>query len=233
MFKPKLFLAICALAPLAACSPKLEADVYLSDIVEAASSSERFFVPLTLKIPQASDQTCIDNADALYDAVATAFEVKKKGLCIKEGFDNFSKFDLEVPIIPGEDRQKPGFEFPAIYFVVVDKQLEDAEVFSIGLGLADPMMSTVEAVKAQNAAFRYASPVDEPIIEISLQNDLRIPVEVSDLIAFVDSVPDVGGEIYRLDRRETLEIKLSDVLSASIASGNGAYLVATVTIESE
>jgi hypothetical protein len=214
--------ALVALPLLAACAPELETTIYLSDVTRAAGG-EQVEIPALLRIPQTSEDECNKGLDGLIEKLRALSPVTGKGQCITKDGDNLAEVETSAYVI-AEDASAPD---PALVLIRVG---EDRNTGGKDLRLV-LTKSVPEITTALASDLSMQTDFDPTRFIIELQNDTNAVASIYPDHVFVDGKPgfyDPGNPVS-LDRRRSLEIKLSDVASDYVSAA-GAYAFASVGV---
>ena len=212
-------LALLALTSLTACKTALDLTLFASDLVAVADSATPMDATATLSIETGTKDKC----DELHDAVATAllkgFSAAEFVACRTDGTGHFADFRVAVPIIG------PKAALQSAVQIVVTR---------IG--------DTVGAVLRQDAAridlIKTALPKEmqiyadqklDPVVSVTLQNDLADTAKVAMQGAFIDGAAYQLSKDFAVKRRGEIRIVLSDVGNAALVAPDNASLLLFLT----
>jgi len=221
-------MAPLALLALAACAPEVEGRLYLQDILEAVEGKEAVIVPVSLRIPESSEDECKTGLAALGESLAAITPVRGVGSCVESGGNQFSQFDLDMPLL-GEGVADDGVHLFTLH--VLPTTFNSDQAIILALELRDPIAEVQEAIgRGESGGFSVGGNDDEePKFIFHFENDTRDPVGLMPNHVFVDGKPGLPMHEHSvsLDRRGSVTIKFSDVVSAYVKNAN-AYEFATI-----
>lgn len=225
-FKSGLRLAaVSAVALLAAgCAPEIETRLYMQDLLDALQAEAPLLVPATLRIPESSNDACLEELPVLVEQLTAITPLRDEGTCIEHDGSDFAVFTIDLPIL------HRGADTETDYLITVEiAEVEDG----IGAGIALQLSLNQSVASVAEQLDREGSSPDDktgyPQITIAIDNDSRDPIGVMPNYVFVDGLPALPGmeSAVSLDRRASVEITFSDVVAGHVAQGRSA-LFATV-----
>ena len=212
-----------AVALLAACKPKVEADLYVGDIYEAMEDEVDIASPITIKLPIQSVDDCEDSRNKILPIMNrhSQTEVKFRS-CEELSGEMYDHLIVDTDVLIASADKNGGATFDGVGAIIVGKPSPNLNVYKSYFVLNNsfgPMMQEI------NEAFLYQDvDVDQINFEIILQNDLREPVQFWSRGYFINESPEYRGKPFQLERRDELRILSSDLTATSLVNDNYVLL---------
>ena len=203
MRKLFLFLVVTVmLVLLCACKTDVTVDLYVRDIIDAASG-ETLVAYGTLKIEHPGeelDQTIVAIVKEGFPE-ATDFRIEK------EGFDSYVVASIEVPVVNNVHAAMN--DYPESMFSVVCGLIDRGQINLI-LVFSSEMFDKLN--RAVYSEYFQELSVENMTITVSLHNDLRYGVSFELESVYANREPVPFSDVRSLVPRQNLDIRLSDVL---------------------
>lgn len=200
-------LLIAVLILLAGCEARISTEIYLADLDELEDTQELATdVIIGLYIPSQDD--CAEYRQR-YQAVfskSTGFRDMEYVRCYSEGSDHFAEYELKVPmrmVDPSSTAMKGTFE-------VI--RHDDADAVNLYLRSKPSALCNLD--KLIRAEFYQSVDFSETSPKITITNDLREPQTLVLSHAFVNGSPVIEATEFELERRDSIEVALSNVTTA-------------------
>lgn len=198
---------------LAACNASISTEIYLADIDEL-SEGEELIAKVMIGLPISSEDDCAEKKQryAKVFRKSTGFKDMEFVRCYKDGYDNFAEYELEVPmrlVDPESTTMVDTFEIV---------RHDDPNSGVSGLYLRSKPSALCNLDKLISDEFWQSLDLSGASPKILITNDLR---ETQTLIlehVFVNGSPVIEPTTFKMDRRDTLRIALSNVTSAWVFS---------------
>lgn len=218
----KTIAAPVALPLLAACAPEIQSTAYMQDVFDVAASQQPLSVPAVLRVPQSSEENCLEGLPRLIENLKTLAPVSGKGKCIEKSGDQLAEIETEMVVTPaGVD-----FDPQNLFVLEVGPQAGDGSL-DLRFRLTTTLGEIVKALAADSSELQ--ADFDPARFILTISNDSQGTVSLSGNHVFIDGVPHLPEmEPMVLERRKSVEIVFSDVASEYV-SGANPYRLATVT----
>tara|TARA_A100001037_G_C15022509_1_gene577031 strand:- start:75 stop:803 length:729 start_codon:yes stop_codon:yes gene_type:complete len=223
--QPKILFLFAFILVLSGCKLVSTTSIYTGDLIDVLSLStgEQLLTKSNLKVEFSSEETCAQ------DASEFALLLRNSGVsnlqfieCYEEGFSSFGSFDIDIPVIRGDDENGDVSNTNIFGLVVMDEGYTSGE---------DALLSFYFCVRGdiwnnvQNASMdKYFQKfdVDDMDFIYEIENDLREPKDYySGTLAFINSKPTSVGTQFTLKRRDSINVRMNDVSKHIIASSAG------------
>jgi hypothetical protein len=216
---------------LAGCKVDTEIRLYTSDLVNAAHEGQESTVPMKVSIEVATQKMCRENGTSIAIALSR-FDPSVHYLgCERRGFSDFALFSASARIV--QSRHSAFTSSESLYLVRILSGVSDpkeCQISSCAIGVIVALAHKLEALQqaANNAGgdFLKDQKIDSADIRIVIENDLRNEAQVQVAEAFVNNRPATHNDNtkFTLSRRQSAQIKLSDVASAVLLGGDWYFL---------
>jgi hypothetical protein len=224
--------ALAGVALIAACAPEIEGRLYLQDIEEVASSGKPVIIPAQLRIPESSEDDCNKGLAELATKLAEITPLSDQGECVDVDNNQFSQFTMDLPIVTAESK------LDATYLAQLTLAKVDGPAgsgISLNLGMNRSLKDVQDALgRGEDSGFTMnQSDKEQPKFIFTFENDGRDPVGLMPNFVFVDDEPGLpdAAKPISLDRRNSVKIIFSDVISAYVAKAN-SFAFATIYLGS-
>lgn len=207
--RTKAVLLLGVLIMLAGCEARISTEVYLADLDELGETQELTTdVIIGLYIPSQDD--CAEYRQR-YQGVfskSTGFRDMEYVRCYSEGSDHFAEYELKVPmrmVDPSTAPMKGTFE-------VIRHDELDADAVNLYLRSKPSALCNLD--KLIREEFYQSVDFSETSPKINITNDLREPQTLILNHVFVNGSPVIGSTEFKLERRDSIEVALSNVTTA-------------------
>ena len=218
----RLAAGLAGIVLIAACAPEIEGRLYLADIDEAAKGSDSVIITADLRIPESSEDECNKGLERLAAKLKAITPLADDGTCVEVDNNQFSQFAIDLPLAA------EGVSLDTAYLAEM-RVSPVSDAMGDGMALTLTMNRTLTDVqdaigRGKDAGISITAGSDEqPKFVFTIENDLRDPVRLVANYVFVDDEPYLPGanEPITLNRRDSVEIRFSDVVAAHIAEAHG------------
>ena len=210
MTKALTFAAVCLMAlGLIGCKMNLTADLYSSDIRDAASGTTGLSAPATLafQVPGADD--CAKHTAEISEIMAGVVADFAPRGCSSVEMESYLLADIQIPLTS----QEAWGQAAALFGLVVNQRDNGDIEAMIGLNLGKYEILT----SRMQDKFHQKVDLDKSNVVLILNNDERDKARLSVREKFVNAVPEHGDTDHELARRQKMEIRLSNVATAYLA----------------
>lgn len=211
MKKIAVFLvATVALLLLSSCEFNMSADFYMQDAIDVLETENTLYTNATFAFEFGGDEE--DKQEAIDFLSARLYEA-----------DNFREETQDYQTYMLVD-----YKIPLVYADAVETLLTNSNtqqsIFALAITKDGNILNTImvfnqkkfdELNTALYEQFYHRMEFEEATIVINLNNDLHESVEVTVFAAYVDNMPVPYSGTFLLERRDDIEIRLSDVLKDS------------------
>ena len=207
--KIKMVYLIILMVLLAACEARISTEVYMGDLAEIEDEGElTTAVVIGLYIPSQDD--CAEYRQRYQDVFrkSKGFKGMEYVRCYSEGSDHFAEYELEVPmrmVDPSSTAMKGTFEII---------RHDDAATQSRNLYLRSKPSALCDLDDLISDEFWQSLDLTGTSPQITITNDLREPQTLILDHVFVNGSSVVETKEFTLDRRDSIEVALSNVTSA-------------------
>ena len=206
--------AAVAIGVTAGCQINLTADVYTTDLRDAVAGTEGLTAPATLAFQVPSTDDCDEHAAQISEIMeGVVSDFSPKG-CESVEMNSFLLSDTQIPIVASEE----AWEESDSLFGLVALKKDDHIAVIVAMNL--DKYGTLSA--RMKDKFHQTIDLGSSKISLVLNNDERGDISFGASDVFVNSEPVHGRETYSLQRRQRVEIRLSNVASAYLAKHGGA-----------
>lgn len=210
-----LFL-IVATAALAGCKADLTTTVYLGDVLDlAAAPTKSVMVPAQLSVQMLSQKTCMEKGGEAVELLKPFFQKVGQGVCRQAGFNGYLDVPIEMPVYGakiGDTMVPPN----STVGVAVASSTDGTVIYAS----VDPVR--LKAVRdAVQQKYMQKIELTDISITVTLNNDSRSKVRVKSGSAWIAGKPEPWFTDFEIDRRGTLDIRLSDVATATVMKTTG------------
>ena len=206
--------AAVAIGVTAGCQINLTADVYTTDLRDAVAGTEGLTAPATLAFQVPGTDDCDEHAAKISEIMeGVVSDFSPKG-CESVEMNSFLLSDTQMPIVASEEAWK---ESDSLFGLIAIKIDDHIAVF-VAMNL-DKYGTLTARMKDK---FHQTIDLGSSKISLVLNNDERGDISFGASDVFVNSEPVHGRETYSLQRRQRVEIRLSNVASAYLAKHGGA-----------
>jgi hypothetical protein len=207
---------------LAACAPEVESEIYVSDVLKVGGGGAPIVTPALFRIPQPGEDECKKGLDGLIERLSALAPTTGKGQCIEKDGDELAEIETSMVIAaPGADIPKPN-----LFVLEVAPADAGASAYTLTIRLLDSIETISDALAADSDQLQ--TDFDPAHFLFTLTNDGASAIAVTANQVFVDgepALPEMGAR--DLERRASIEIKLSDVASVHVERAN-SYAFATI-----
>ena len=207
----KLIAAVLALATMAGCKLNLTADLYSTDLRAAKAGTPDLFAPATLAFQVPSVDKCDEHSASISEIMAGILDDFTPKGCKREDMESFLLGDTQMPLFVSEDEWIKSDELLGI--ILFDRP--DPEHIGIGVVLNTDKYGIL--TNRMNEKFHQTIDLSDSKVTLVLNNDERNSVTFAVIGAFVNSSPVLGEQEFKLNRRQKVDILLSDVATAFLA----------------
>ena len=205
----KMMIAALVMLAVAGCKMNLTADIYTTDLRDTAAGAEGLTAPgrLALQVPNA-DECAKHTAEIAAIMAGVVSDFSPKG-CERAEMESFLLADIQMPFVTSESTWNASDSLFGIY---VWEQEGD-----IGASIA--MNLEKYGILAARLKEKFHQTVDLAAskVVLILNHDERKPIEVVAEGVFVNADPIPVARVFQLERRQRLEIRLSNVGTAYLA----------------
>ena len=196
----------------AGCDIKSTTDIYLADLLEVAETGTAIETSSQLMVEISSSSECEETTGKLLPMLQGTFgdSVIGKG-CHDEGMSSYITFELKVPIHQ-ETLEREGDSTLAI--VISKRDGWHGIQMKVNVMRMDNLARMISDEFYQSVDFSTAK------VSLNLSNDLRQSVTIRLRDTFVNGEPIQEYKDFTLDRRDQLDVLLSNV-GAAMAFGEG------------
>ena len=225
-------LVMATLVVLSGCNMDVKPEVYVSDLRAIASGNEsQLQTPTTIAIEIPSSNDCDEYTEKIGKMMIGILDDYEFRGCTDEGMDSHLNLAMEIPLLVGNaDASIAGFAQTDALFYVSAVRLGSGPLegnTAIVIGLHQDKYSLLN--ERMNSEFMGSIDLADSMIQITLNNDEREPVDYWVQDVFVDREPIQTRRKQSLRRRGSVDIVLSNVGSALLESASVAY-VATLGV---
>ena len=215
----KLYFAVISTFLLSSCTTQISTDLFTSDLV-AATEGEAVSAPLVVSLEMASDSKCRELAPSLTDTLSNSMNGAEFIGCEKSNYDTFARYRVQANIV----HLSEGSPSPTDAFSI--GVVQNNNEFSV-FYLTNP-----DAVQAIWSALpedltRYQTFEFNGELSAVINNDLRNTVTIITDDVFADGTPIQGTAKHQLQRRDQLELKMSNVTNAAFGVTDNYSLIVT------
>ncbi len=211
-----LTLALIAVVALSACRSDVLVTLYSSDIL-AVLEGESIAAPMEITMEVVSEDTCREEADSILEVLSGHYDGSAQFIeCRDQEMTTFLVARVMTPIRVVDDLSMASTRRP---FTVAIAEVPGG--ISIGYLTNHRVIDQLYDDLTQGQS--------EPDLHFHavFENDERQPVTVAVEHAFANDQPVAGSQSFSLNRRESLNIELSNVANASMGSVEPWGLIAT------
>lgn len=202
MKRVSLVLLLGVVLFLSGCAGEIVSDLYVEDVFEVAEFNEELFTPATVAIESMGTEFMEDVAELLKMAFRDATNFREQN----RDYSTYVLADVKLPIVnvtytdelPDED----------LFSLVVFTEHEEGVLFGLGVNreLFDEIADYVYEEFWQALSFSGLT------LTIRLNNDSKETVDLTLQNVYVNQVPVLYSDEYQLARRDSLELRLSDIM---------------------
>jgi hypothetical protein len=196
-----IFLLFC-------CGGTLKVITYVSDLIQVADDADGLmFVTANIMVENLNDPTDIDFLRENLNSFSNE-EI------IKNAYADSLSFDIKVPLINEEKISSYDFERDLLYIIASEKN--DSYIFKYKFN-ADLTAIIDEYIYEMH--YQHLT-IEDFEVSIIIDNDMQAPATITAYSVYINGRPyplNYTGEIQRRDR---LELQVSEVLRAAIAKNN-------------
>ena len=205
----KAGIATMVIVTAAGCKMNLTADVYTADLRDAVTGTEGLMAPATLALQVPDTNECAKHTAEIADIMeGVVADFSPKG-CESVEIESFLMAEIRMPIVTSASAWSAS---DSLFGILVREQ-EDGIEASVAMNLEKYRLLTV---RLQEKFFQTIDLATSTVV-LSVNHDEREPVEVVAEGVFVNSEPVPDPTDFRLERRQRLEIRLSNVSTAYLA----------------
>ena len=219
--KQALMLAAAWLAVLglAGCKMNLTADLYSSDIRDAASGTTGLSAPATLAFQVPGVDECAKHTAEISEIMAGVVQGFAPRGCSNVEMDSYLLADIQMPLVAPE----AWGQAEALFGLVVSQRESGDIEAMVGLNLDKYEILT----SRMQDKFHQKVDLEKSNVTLVMNNDERTPANLSLRDKFVNALPVGGNSHHEVARRHKIEIRLSDVSTADLALTGlaGAFLL--------
>ena len=211
MLKRALAIAatVVAIGITAGCQINLTADVYTTDLRDAVAGTEGLTAPATMAFQVPSTDDCDEHTveiSKIMEGVVSDFSPKG---CESVEMNSFLLSDTQIPILDS----KEAWSQTDSLFGLIARKYDDQIAVVVVMNL-DKYGTLTSRMKDK---FHQTIDLGSSKISLVLNNDERGDISFGASDVFVNSEPVHLRETYSLQRRQRVEIRLSNVASAYLA----------------
>ena len=207
----KLIAVVLVLATMAGCKMNLTAELYSSDLRAAKAGTPDLFAPATLAFQVPSVDKCDEHSASISEIMAGILDDFMPKGCKREGMESFLLADTQMLLFVSEDEWKQSDALFGIFL------FDRPEPEHIGVGIVLNIYKYGILTNRMNEKFHQTVDLSDSKITLVLNNDELNTVTFALKAAFVNSSPVLGEQEFKLDRRQKVDILLSDVATAFLA----------------
>ena len=206
--------AAVAIGVTAGCQINLTADVYTTDLRDAVAGTEGLTAPATLAFQVPGTDDCDEHAAKISEIMeGVVSDFSPKG-CESVEMNSFLLSDTQMPIVASEEAWNESDSLFGLLALKNDDHIAVVVVMNL-----DKYGTLTSRMKDK---FHQTIDLGSSKISLVLNNDERGEISFGASDVFVNSEPVHGRETYSLQRRQRVEIRLSNVASAYLAKHGGA-----------
>lgn len=210
---------------LSGCKLVSTTSIYTGDIMDVLSlpAGEQLLAKSNLAVEFSSEESCIERASEFASLLRNSGVSNLQFIeCYEEGFSSFGSFDIEIPLIRGED-ETGNFSNTNIFGLSVmdegDMVGEDA-LIRFYFCVRGDIWNNIQ--NASEDKYFQKFDVDDMTFVYEIENDLREPMDYySGTLTFINSKPTIGGTKFTLEKRDSITVRVNDVSKHIIASSAG------------
>jgi len=211
--------ACAALLTTTACVPEMTADIFVSDILDAGTSSD-LTTPVTISFLALQPELCQEKSGNVFTPKDSDMEFTFAG-CQEHDFGEYAIVKTQVPIVLWND------ESGALKNPISVAVIPNPETTKILLHFNNDQLDEIWASLPEELTFDQPLPT-EFRATAKLHNDLLQPAHFLVVSAFVDGQPHPLGHEFTIEYLEHAAITLSDVNIAALRGEAGVAFVAGI-----
>ena len=206
--------AAVAIGVTAGCQINLTADVYTTDLRDAVAGTEGLTAPATMAFQVPGTDDCDEHAAKISEIMeGVVSDFSPKG-CESVEMNSFLLSDTQMPIVASEEAWNESDSLFGLLALKIDDHIAVIVVMNL------EKYGTLTARMKEK--FHQTIDLGSSKISLVLNNDERGDISFGASDVFVNSEPVHLRETYSLQRRQRVEIRLSNVASAYLAKHGGA-----------
>lgn len=213
----KLTAGALALAGVVGCKMNLTADLYSSDLFDAAAGADDLTTSATMAFQVPSTEDCDEHTAEIAELMAGVVEDFSPKGCESVEMESFLLADTQIPILT----ESAWAGADSLFGIAFDTEDE-----TIGAALVMNRQKYAILTSRMKAKFHQTVNLAESKVKVVLTNDLREPVLFAVVGAFVNGEPSLAKTTHELRRRHNAEIVFSDVATANLAKHGLASVIA-------
>lgn len=206
-----------ALAGMVGCKMNLTADLYSSDLFDAAAGTDDLTTAAMMAFQIPGTDECEKHTAEIAEIMAGVVKDFSPKGCDSIEMESFLFADTQIPILP-ESAWAGADALFGVVFV--------AEGETIGAALVMNRQKYAILTSRMKDKFHQTVNLAESKVKVVLTNDLRESVLYAVEGAFVNGEPALGKTENELRRRHNAEIVFSDVATANLAKHGLASVIA-------
>lgn len=189
---------------LTGCSGEVATDLYVQDIMDIVTGEEEtLFTTATITLESPGEEY----HEQVVSLLEQNFRDVTNARTISHDISTYLAVDVRLPVLELNDNLELWLGEDPIGIMVMD--LDDG---AYGFALALDSDQLDEMFAALSDDFWFPVGVQDFSFSVKLINDLREPVEVGLQGVYANNVPLAYEEYFELQRRDTIDIRLSDVM---------------------
>ena len=207
--KPIALAAILLVGFAVGCKMNLTADVYSTDLWDAANGTEGLTAPATMAFQVPSTDGCDEHAAEIARLMSGVLDDFSPKGCEQAGMESFLLADTQLPLVSS----LPAWEIAdSLFGILVTSEDEVVRVtMTMNVDKYDTLTDRMEDEFLQSVDLAASAVV------IVLNNDDRNTIEFSAGGVFINGEPVLTISAYELQRRHKAEIRFSNVATAYMA----------------
>ncbi len=207
----KLIAAILAIAALSGCKMNLTADLYSTDLRAAKAGEAGIAAPATLAFQVPSVDKCDEHSARVSEIMAGILDNFVPKGCKSEGIESFLLADTQMPLFVSEEAWQNS---TALFGIIL---FDRSNIEHVGVGIVLDTEKYDILTNRMKEKFHQTVDLSNSRVTLVLNNDERNAVTFAVINVFVNSKPVLGEQEFKLNRRQKVDIVLSNVSTAFLA----------------
>ncbi|NLJ81358.1 MAG: hypothetical protein GX335_10075 [Firmicutes bacterium] len=187
------------------CGGEIAADLYIQDIYEAAETVENeLWTTATIALETYSDE----HREEFSELISSIFSKAGHFRIQSRGFSDYFVADVRIPLLAYENREELRIKDGLLGAVALGPD-EDGDYF-FGLALNSAKFEDI----SQQISSEYWTDLsfEKFSLQLNVINDTRESVDLTVQGVYANQKPVLYDGVFKLERRDSLEIKLSDLM---------------------
>lgn len=208
-----------ASASITGCVVHSEAEVYVGDLLEVAETQEPLRTPAEVHLEMVSESQCEEDREEVARMMRDYLPEFEARECYREDFTTYLAAEITMPVMSGAS----GSSDELLAFQVQEVETGGDRTTHAVRFLVDGAQFQTLSERIQAEYYQEPDVMGSNVV-VTLNNDLRDPVHVASRYVFMDGAPVAEGTV-ELERRERVQIRLSDVARGLLVTEGGADLL--------